>query len=90
MTATLNRIVRPDVEYSVETGHRKIGLGVGAIALMIGMVVTGFVPSPLGTVTSYVPTLPEILITLGIYVFGALLITAFYKITLSLRGQLKT
>ena len=41
MTATLDRIVRPDVEYSVETGHRKIGLGVGAIALMIGMVVVG-------------------------------------------------
>ena len=41
MTATLNRIVRPDVEYSVETGHRKIGLGIGAIALMIGMVVVG-------------------------------------------------
>ena len=56
----------------------------------LGMVVTGFVPSPLGTVTSYVPSLPEILITLGIYGFGALLITAFYKITLSLRGQLKT
>ena len=41
MTATLDRIVRPDVEYSAETGHRKIGLGVGAIALMIGMVVVG-------------------------------------------------
>jgi len=41
MTATLDRIVRPDVEYSVEMGHRKIGLGVGAIALMIGMVVVG-------------------------------------------------
>ena len=41
MTATLDRIVRPDVEYSVETGHRKIGLSVGAIALMIGMVVVG-------------------------------------------------
>jgi Ni/Fe-hydrogenase subunit HybB-like protein len=56
----------------------------------LGMVVTGFVPSPLGRVTAYVPTLPEILITLGIYGFGALLITAFYKITLSLRGELKT
>ena len=41
MTATLDRIVRPDVQYSVETGHRKIGLGVGAIALMIGIVVVG-------------------------------------------------
>ncbi len=41
MTATLERIVRPDVETSVETGHRKIGLGIGPIALMIGMVVAG-------------------------------------------------
>ena len=41
MTATLDRIVRPEVNYSVETGHRKIGLGIGVIALMIGMVVAG-------------------------------------------------
>jgi molybdopterin-containing oxidoreductase family membrane subunit len=55
----------------------------------LGMVVTGFVPSPLGKVTSYVPTVPEILITLGIYGFGALLITGFYKMTLALRDELK-
>jgi hypothetical protein len=41
MTATLNRIVHPDVNYSVETGHRKIGLGLGAVALMIGAAVAG-------------------------------------------------
>ncbi|MEA2024526.1 MAG: hypothetical protein U9N79_09590 [Actinomycetota bacterium] len=41
MTATLDRIVRPEVNYSVETGHRKIGLGIGLVALMIGMVVAG-------------------------------------------------
>jgi molybdopterin-containing oxidoreductase family membrane subunit len=56
----------------------------------LGMVVTGFVPSPLGKVTSYVPTLPELGITCGIYAAGALLVTMFYKITLSLRGELKT
>jgi molybdopterin-containing oxidoreductase family membrane subunit len=56
----------------------------------LGMIVTGFVPSPLGKVTSYVPTLPELLITFGIYAGGALLITMFYKITLSLRGELRT
>ena len=55
----------------------------------MGMVVTGFVPSPLGKVTGYSPTLPEVLITLSIYAFGALAVTVFYKITLSLRGQLK-
>ena len=55
----------------------------------MGMVETGFVPSPLGKVTAYSPTLPEVLITLSIYAFGALAVTVFYKITLSLRGQLK-
>jgi molybdopterin-containing oxidoreductase family membrane subunit len=54
----------------------------------LGMVVTGFVPSPLGKVTAYLPTLPEVLIGLGIYAFGALLVTVFYKIALSVRGQL--
>jgi molybdopterin-containing oxidoreductase family membrane subunit len=53
----------------------------------LGMVVTGFVPSPLGKVTSYTPSAPELLISLGIYATGLLLITLFYKIALSLRGQ---
>ena len=53
----------------------------------MGMVVTGFVPSPLGEITAYVPTLPELGITLGIYGVGMLLITGFYKIALSLRGE---
>jgi molybdopterin-containing oxidoreductase family membrane subunit len=56
----------------------------------LGMVVTGFVPSPLGHVTAYVPTLAEISIGLGIYGFGALLVTIFYKIALSVRGELQT
>jgi molybdopterin-containing oxidoreductase family membrane subunit len=78
--------------------NRKAWLTAACIAVVVsiwiekglGMVVTGFVPSPLGKVTDYVPTLPEVLITLGIYGMGALLITAFYKITLSLRGELRT
>jgi molybdopterin-containing oxidoreductase family membrane subunit len=55
----------------------------------LGMVVTGFVPSPLGHVTKYVPTLPEVLIGLSIYAFGALVVTVFYKIALSVRGELQ-
>lgn len=53
----------------------------------LGMVVAGFVPSPLGKVTSYSPTFPELGISFGIYALGLLLITLFYKITLSLRGE---
>jgi molybdopterin-containing oxidoreductase family membrane subunit len=55
----------------------------------LGMIVTGFVPSPLGKVTGYAPTLPEFLITVGIYGIGALLVTVFYKVTLSVRGEVE-
>jgi len=54
----------------------------------LGLIVGGFVPSPLGHVTSYVPTAPEIGITLAIWAVGSLMITVFYKITLSVREEL--
>jgi molybdopterin-containing oxidoreductase family membrane subunit len=54
----------------------------------LGMVVTGFVPTPLGHVTAYAPTAPELFISIGIYAFGALLVTGFYKIALSVRGEI--
>jgi molybdopterin-containing oxidoreductase family membrane subunit len=56
----------------------------------LGMVVAGFVPSPLGHVTRYVPSVPEVLIALGVYAVGALMITMFYKIALSVRGELSS
>jgi molybdopterin-containing oxidoreductase family membrane subunit len=49
------------------------------------LVVCGFVPSPLGTITRYAPTLPESLITVGVWAVGALMITVFYKIAVSVR-----
>ncbi len=54
------------------------------ISLLLG----GFVPSPLGAITEYMPTLPELAITLGIWACGFLLVTFFYKITLSIRESL--
>jgi molybdopterin-containing oxidoreductase family membrane subunit len=54
----------------------------------LGLIVGGFTPSPLGAVTRYVPTLPEMSIALGIWAVGFLLITVFYKITLAVRAEL--
>jgi len=48
-------------------------------------IVGGFTPSPFGAVTVYTPTWPEATIVAGVWAVGALMITAFYKITLSLR-----
>ncbi len=55
----------------------------------LGMVVTGFVPSPLGHVTEYWPTAPEALIALGIYALGALVLTVLYKIAIDVRAELE-
>jgi molybdopterin-containing oxidoreductase family membrane subunit len=53
----------------------------------LGMVVTGFVPSTLGHVTEYWPTLPEALIGLGVYGIGALVLTGLYKIATTTEGR---
>jgi len=38
-------------------------------------------------VTAYVPTAPELLISLGVYGIGAFLVTTLYKVALSVRGE---
>lgn len=53
----------------------------------LGMVVAGFVPSPIGAVTEYFPKWPELLISLGIYALGCFIVTVLFKITLSVRAQ---
>ena len=52
-------------------------------ALLIG----GFVPSPLGEVARYTPTLNEWTVAVGIWALGALMITVLYKIMLSIREE---
>ncbi|MGD9209529.1 MAG: polysulfide reductase NrfD [Desulfobacteraceae bacterium] len=53
----------------------------------LGMISGGYVPNPLHEVTEYVPTVPEIGITLGVYALGALILTALYKIAVSVKEE---
>ncbi|MBF0105188.1 MAG: polysulfide reductase NrfD [Deltaproteobacteria bacterium] len=53
----------------------------------MGLVVTGFIPNPFDTVTEYMPTYREVLIALGVYGIGALIITVLYKIVLAIRDR---
>jgi Ni/Fe-hydrogenase subunit HybB-like protein len=53
----------------------------------LGLIVGGFIPSPLGAITEYAPTVYEISITLGILAIGFLMVTVFYKIALSIREE---
>ncbi len=56
----------------------------------LGMVVTGFIPSPLGAITEYWPTRPETFIVLGIYALGGLILTVLYKVAINVREELES
>jgi len=47
-----------------------------------GLIIPGFVPSPLGEIWSYWPTTPEVLITLGIWAIGLMIYTLLLKVAI--------
>ncbi len=53
----------------------------------LGMMAGGFTPNPFHKIVEYAPTLPEILITLGVYGIGLLVLTVLYKIALTIRNE---
>jgi molybdopterin-containing oxidoreductase family membrane subunit len=53
----------------------------------MGMISGGFVPNPLEEITEYAPTFPEVMITVGIWAIGALVITVLYKVAIAVREQ---
>jgi molybdopterin-containing oxidoreductase family membrane subunit len=55
----------------------------------LAMVVTGFIPSPLGEVTEYAPTAPEVAITLGVYALGFFVLTVLYRVVVNVRERLE-
>ncbi len=53
----------------------------------LGLIAGGFVPSPLHHVNEYIPTIPEIIISIGIYGIGFLILTLLYKIAVSVKEE---
>jgi len=54
----------------------------------LGLVLGGFVPTPLEHVVEYTPTATELAITFMIYAIGALLITILYKVVIGVREEI--
>ncbi len=52
-----------------------------------GLIVGGFVPNMFETVTEYWPTVPETLITIGIWATGFFVLTILYKIAVTVREE---
>lgn len=55
----------------------------------LGLISAGFVPNPLHEVNEYVPTLPELAITLGVYAIGALVLTVLFKMAIGIKEEVR-
>jgi molybdopterin-containing oxidoreductase family membrane subunit len=56
----------------------------------MGLVVPGFIPTPLGEVFEYTPTAVELVVSTGIWAFGALLFTLLAKASIAIElGQVR-
>jgi molybdopterin-containing oxidoreductase family membrane subunit len=56
----------------------------------MGLVISGFIPTPVGEIVEYLPTVNEILITLGIWSCGMLVFTLLVKAAIPIdRGHVK-
>jgi Ni/Fe-hydrogenase subunit HybB-like protein len=53
----------------------------------LGLVVTGFIPSPLEKITEYYPTGPEVAITVGVWAMGLLMLTVLYKVAITVKTE---
>jgi molybdopterin-containing oxidoreductase family membrane subunit len=53
----------------------------------LGLVLGGFVPNPLEEITEYFPTAVEVTITLGVWATGFFILSALYKVALSIKEE---
>ncbi|MDA8168547.1 MAG: polysulfide reductase NrfD [Nitrospiraceae bacterium] len=54
-----------------------------------GLVIGGFIPNPMEHVVEYWPTLPETIITVGVYALGFLVLTVLYKVAISVKEDVE-
>jgi len=53
----------------------------------MALIVGGFTPNPFEKITTYMPTIPELAITLMIYAVGGFVLTVLWKIAISIRME---
>ncbi len=56
----------------------------------MGMISGGFVPNPMHEVSEYIPTVPELIISLAVWCVGFLVLSALYKIAVSVKEETKS
>jgi molybdopterin-containing oxidoreductase family membrane subunit len=53
----------------------------------LGLISGGFIPSPLHNITEYVPTFPELVISVGVYGIGFLILTVLLKVAVGVKEE---
>lgn len=54
----------------------------------LGLIVAGFIPNPLDQIREYSPTIPEIMIALGVWATGIFVLTVLYKVAISVKEEI--
>jgi molybdopterin-containing oxidoreductase family membrane subunit len=75
----------------------EIGLILGCISVFIatwidkgfGLVVGGFIPNPFNKVFEYFPTIPEVIISIGIWAVGFFVLSVLFKIAVSVKEEVR-
>jgi len=49
--------------------------------------VAGFIPNPFNHVREYTPTIPELMIALGVWATGFFVLTILYKVAISVKEE---
>ena len=55
----------------------------------LGLVVAGFIPNAFDQVREYAPTIPEIMIALGVWATGIFVLSVLYKIAISVKEEVE-
>ena len=53
----------------------------------MGLIIPAYIPTPLGEIYEYLPSVTEVIITIGIWGFGLLLFTLLAKATLPIQYE---
>jgi molybdopterin-containing oxidoreductase family membrane subunit len=84
-------MVSPKIRQNEDT----LAMGCGLIIITtyidkgLGLMTGGFVPNMMHQVTEYWPTVPEVLITLGVWAIGFLILTILYKVAVSIKEEVR-
>jgi molybdopterin-containing oxidoreductase family membrane subunit len=55
----------------------------------LGMIAGGFTPNPLHHVNEYIPTVPEVIIALGVWALGFFILSILFKIAISVKEEVR-